>query len=106
VGVSPADIAAVGQAISALGLVGVFAVIIYTGAKRVWTWWSTVDDERKVAKERLDEMRQSRDDWKVLATSQAGTIANLTGQVEKLTGVVEAMVDGGDSRSQRSRARR
>jgi hypothetical protein len=92
VGISPADLQALSQAITSIGLVGVFAVIIITGARRTWTWWGTVEDERKVAKERLDEMRTSRDDWKTLVTSQAATITNLTGQLEKLTGVVEDMV--------------
>ena len=73
------------------GVLGLMVVILVTGARQIWIWSKVRDDERGIAKERLDEMRRDRDDWKATAQTATTTVSNLTGQVEQLTGVVEKL---------------
>src|SRR5258708_39380843 len=81
----------VGDVAQALSVMGILALIIVTGSRRTWVWFSVVEDERRVSLDRLDEMRRDRDEWKTLAQTAAATNSTLTQQNEKLAGVVETL---------------
>lgn len=81
------------QLLQAGGVLGLMSVILVTGARGLWIWARVRDDERALAAKFLDSMREDRNEWKSVAQTAATTASNLTGQVEKLTTIIETLTE-------------
>lgn len=73
------------------GVLGVVVMIVYAFWRRKVRTEGEVNDIIKVYETRLTELRESRDEWKTSAIKQADINETLSGQADKLTGIVETL---------------
>lgn len=88
---NPADVSPWLPYLNSTGVLGIVVLIVYAFWKRKVRTEGEVNDIVKVYEARLTEVRESRDEWKTSAIKQTETNETLSGQLDKLTDIVEVL---------------